>query len=642
MARQPLLENEEMNITRIKIENFKGLKQFETDFGENTVIKGKNGVGKTSIYDAFLWLLFGKDSDGKKEFGLRPVDSNNNPIEGVQLSVEADIDGHTYRKVNKEKHVKGQHKGFETACYIDEVPKKAGEYASAINALMPEDTFKLLTNLTYFNNLHWQDRRKVLLEIAGEIGTPEGFGELVETLNGRKIDDYKKVLSDRRKLLKKDRDEIGPRIDEIQRGLTEYATDEDLTNKREVVLADLELLSQNRESIHSKEVARQLQLDEISQLKRDRGDREAELKADTSNVQSLIDEKTKIAGQVGGFQDKVLECEREINGYQDDMHRFKDILETDLHRLETIRKEYKEATAAPVDDTCYACGQQLPPEKVKEVEAKKHSKIQSLIVDGNSAKEKVDDIKSDIEGCQAKYEDSTKRLADLKQQVTDAEKYKVERFAEIDKAIESNETTPPMMDDKWKGLSAKINALEADVGTDVAGQIKDIDDQILAKQDELAEYDRALAQADQSAESKARIKELSAKEKELSQSIADIDKQVHEVEQYQAEVSTMVEGAVNGKFDSARFKLFNELLNGSVEPCCITTYNGVEYPDMSGGQKIYIGIDIVNVLSKHYKRSAPLFIDNSESLTLPVITNSQTIQLFAVDGMDLTVEREIK
>ena len=137
-----------ITLNRLKIENFKGVKSFEVDLGGgNAVIEAENGVGKTTIYDSFLWLLFGKDSTGRKEFEIRPLDRHNQPIKGVVLAVEAelDIDGATpvFRKEHHEKVVKGQLRGYETMCWIDEVPMKVGEYSEYIAKIISEDHFKL-------------------------------------------------------------------------------------------------------------------------------------------------------------------------------------------------------------------------------------------------------------------------------------------------------------------------------------------------------------------------------------------------------------------------------------------------------------------------------------------------------------------
>jgi len=93
----------QIKLNKLKIENFKGLKIFEVELeGKNATIKAENGIGKTSIYDAFLYLLFSKDSTGRNDFELRPLDKRRKPIKGLTLSIEAelDFDGtvHTFRK----------------------------------------------------------------------------------------------------------------------------------------------------------------------------------------------------------------------------------------------------------------------------------------------------------------------------------------------------------------------------------------------------------------------------------------------------------------------------------------------------------------------------------------------------------------
>ena len=223
-----------IELLNLSIENFKGTKSFVANFdGENAVIKAENGIGKTTVYDDFLWLFFGIDSQGRKDFKIRPLDKNNQPIKGLVVATEAtlriDSEIHTFKKEQCEKTMKEKFEGeikerisYPTSCYIDEVPLLVGEYQKRIAEFISEDTFKTLTDLTYFNNLHWTKRRALLLEIAGEIGTPKGFDELLNKLNGRSIDDYKKVLASQRDRLKKDREEIPSRIDELQRGLPAY------------------------------------------------------------------------------------------------------------------------------------------------------------------------------------------------------------------------------------------------------------------------------------------------------------------------------------------------------------------------------------------------------------------------------------
>ena len=126
---------------------------------------------------------------------------------------------------------------------------------------------------------------------------------------------------------------------------------------------------------------------------------------------------------------------------------------------------------------------------------------------------------------------------------------------------------------------------------------------------------------------KDRITELENLEKDLAQKIADVESQLAAIDEYTATESKMIELAVNDKFKHVTFKLFETLLNGSIEDCCEAILEGRPYSAMSKGEGIFVGIDIINVLSKHYKMSVPLFIDNSESYSFPIESTSQTIEL---------------
>ena len=56
----------DMKLLHLAIDNFKGYQHLAMGFqGRCASIYGDNGTGKTTIYDAFTWLLFGKDSRGR-------------------------------------------------------------------------------------------------------------------------------------------------------------------------------------------------------------------------------------------------------------------------------------------------------------------------------------------------------------------------------------------------------------------------------------------------------------------------------------------------------------------------------------------------------------------------------------------------
>ena len=640
----------ETKLQKISIRNFKGIKSFEADFdGDNAVIKGANGSGKTSVYDAFLWLLFGKDSTGRKDFDLRPLNKDNEPIKGLELAVEAvlNIDGtvHTLRKEHHENTVKGQFKGYETLCWIDEVPKKVSEYQEYIAEIIPEDTFKMLTSIRHFSEgLHWKQRREMLLDIAGEIPSPDGFDKLLSALNGRSIDEYRLVLTGQKKRLELEQSEINPRLDEIQRGLTELADVDTsaLEGKRKSIQSLIAEFDKKRQSLFAHEKERQQKIETVNALKSKKANREIQLASDTSGVKNLLEEKNKIEAEINELQQKVILAQSKVNMYGLNITSKKLELDSLTRSLQPIRENYAKLKEATTDDTCKLCGQKLPADKIELIEQKRKLELEVVIKQGNEQQKLVKECNTAGEILLQELKAAKESLERAQLEHGLAREEKDQKFAAIDKAMKSNKTTPPEKDSIWLAICEEIKQAEANIGRPVSDQLEIMEQGKAEKTQELTEINNALAQADRTAKDKLRIKELEAKEKDLAQKIADVERQLDDIGQYQAEVSGLIETAVNDRFKHVRFKLFNQLLNGSIEDCCEAMLHGVPYSDCSYGQKILIGIDIINVLSAHYGYAVPLFIDNAESLTLPIEAASQTVKLFATEVKGLQFTKEEK
>jgi len=641
----------EIKLNKLTIENFKGIKSFEVELeGDNAVITAENGAGKTTIYDAFLWLLFGKNSEGRKDFSIRPLDKDNQPIKGLVVSVEAfiniDDDQHNFRKEHHEKVVKDQLRGYETYCWFDEIPKKIGEFQEIVDDIISEETFKLLADLTHFNSkLHWNDRRKVLMDIAGEVTLPktEAFTALAETLNGRNIKDYKKVLRDRKKKYTDELNEINPRIDELQKGHEGYVVDEgiaDIQADREERNAELAELDEQRKTLLTSEQERQKRVEQINVLKNKLANRERELANDTSDIQALLDEKNKANIACGLLQETTQQLANTLKLLEGQSDTAKAQLQESMKIVATKQREYKTASEKPVDENCYACGQRLPANKLAEVEEKRTAELADITKRGE---EVFAEVQTGKEEC-AKFDAKLKELRKLHDEgvakYIAAREEADERFAEIDEAI-SNRKAPDFTQDlAWKKITAEIKTVEGEIGDPLSDQIQKMDDKRNILVNDIAQLDKALAHADRMKQDRKRITELEAKEKELAQQIADIDKLFDDISEYEMTESRLVEEKVNGLFEYTTFKLFKYLLNESIEPKCEAMFNGVSYSDMSTGQKILVGLDIINVLSEHEDVSVCLFIDHIESLTLPLETKAQVIGLKTVKGVKkLTVEK---
>jgi len=225
-----------MKLNQLTLRSFKGIEDLTLDILGNVNIYGENATGKTTIFDAFTWLLFDKDSLNRKDFEIKPLSQSGDPMHGMESEVAAtiEIDGNpvTLRKVYSEKWTKKrgspekEFTGHETQYYIDGVPVQKKEYESRIASTIAEERFKLLTNPRHFNEvMHWQDRRRILLEVCGDvsdadvIASNEKLAELPAILGNHNLEDYRKIIKARHTEINKELTQIPVRIDEATRSL---------------------------------------------------------------------------------------------------------------------------------------------------------------------------------------------------------------------------------------------------------------------------------------------------------------------------------------------------------------------------------------------------------------------------------------
>ncbi len=625
----------DLKLNSLKLENFKGIKKFEMQLnGASASIKAENGVGKTTVYDAYLWLLFGKNAEGKAAFGYRPFDDGNQPIKGVVTAVEAEIeiDGviHTLRKESHEKVIKRQVRGYESVCTIDEVPKQLNEFNSYVSEMVSEDTFKLLTDLTYFcEKLHWAERRKVLFEIAGEIGTPEGFEALTSELNNRTIEEYKTVLTKRKKAYKVERGEINPRIDEINTGLGEVGNIETAPaiEQRDSIEAEISELDKQERTFLEGTGERQKKVDIVNNLKGDLAILVARLsQGDSTKVLPIQKEKNDWEKKSADYlQDKRV-AENAIRTSKNTLEDRQGELKRSQDKIQLIRGEYKEVEASK-PGACPTCKRDMP---VEDFEQTKKLSLAGLASKGKTLRKEVNELKSLCENAEKNYVGCKDDLEKAESKCKDFEALKVAEFEKLDKKIsEARKGVKPETDDEWIRLNNKIEAANEDVGESFGDKMLALGEQKTELREKLDELNRVLNSADRFEKDKERIAVLEAREQELAQLIADIEESLAGIDDYVSQESELIEKAVNGKFKHVKWSLFKEILNGGIEERCEATFNGVPYADMSTGQQIYIGIDILNVLAVNYGIGVPLFIDHAESMTMPIESKCQTIKLAA-------------
>lgn len=648
-----------MKLLKLSLNNFKGIKSITLDTqGEDVNIYGDNAVGKTTIFDAFTWLLFGKDSLNRADFEIKTLGPDGEPLHGLEHSVEGvfDIAGKelTLKKVYAEKWTKKrgnatkQFTGHTVDHFINGVPAKKGEYEAHIAEIIGEDTFKLLTNPKYFNeHLHWQKRRELLLEVCGDVSDHEviqsnkDLSELPGILDGRTLEDHRKVIQARWTEINKELEKIPVRIDEVERGLPDTAG----LNKPQIETEVAGL----KEAIRSKEqqISRIEEGGEVAEKTKRLREIEAELFKIQNNYQTgqgkkiqevqkrLYDAKSKRSEITLTIEnaEKIIEYNaRTISDLKDD--------------IEGKRQQWYEVDAEKFgyeqSDTCPACGQKLPAEKLQEAREKaladfnlrKAKRLEEITSEGTRLKARMEELEKETQEKQSKLEGAQKSLDAINREVEAA----ASELEQVNQSLNEYMNDPAYQEklQEKEAVETAIRELKEGRTQEIIG----IRGEIESLREQLRETEAKIANLDRRGQGQKRIEELKAQERELAAEYERLEQELYLTEQFIRSKVQLLEEKINSRFQHARFKLFNVLINGGVEECCETLYQGVPYNSaLNNAARINVGLDIINTLSEHYGFEAPIWIDNREAVTRLIPVRAQVISLI-VSEQDKTLRVE--
>lgn len=642
----------EIKILNLKLRNFKGVKELEINFDcKNTNIYGANATGKTTVFDAFKWLFFDKDSNDRKDFNIKTLDSNNNPIHFLEHEVEATliIDGidTTFKKVLQEKWVKkrGQTEqefsGHETNYWIDEVPVKKKDYEEKINSLIPESLFKLITDPLYFNKqLKWQERREILTNISGNqitdeeiLNANEEFKTLQQNLNGRSIEDYNKVVASKIKDLNKEKEKIPIRIDELTNTLiTEHDINyEELEKEKANCKVEIQKIDAEMTDIQTRAKENMKKADQLAAAKNELNTLKLKLETEHSKQQSeatiklesekaiLESRKRNLAAELEERKQKVENAE---SSKQELYKKWDELLNTKL--------EFD-----PNSFICPTCKREYPAEKKEELKGAfinnfnehKESEKQRINKEGQALNSVIEENRNKIEEIQETIQKTEKELLDINT--------KLEENAKEQSNIGPFDVTKlPQYQEKIK----QVEELQTAISKIVQSDTTEISNKKAKLVDQINEIDKKLNERDTQEKTKARIEELEAEEESISQKVQELEAQQYQIEEFTKTKVELLENAINSNFEIVRFRLFDTQINGGLVECCDTLVNGVPYADVNNAHKILAGLDIIKTLSRFYNTSAPIFIDNRESINSLHTISAQIISLIVTTDSQLRIE----
>ena len=648
-----------MLIKQLNITSFKGIKDLTLNLeGSNATISGRNGTGKTSIYDAFLWLLFGKDSTGASQFDVKPLDPSGDKVTGSDVEVEAvllvDEKTVTLKRSLHEvwKKISGSaqpiYTGDETLVWIDEVPVKlVKEYQPYIQQIAgDEDTFKLLAVHGAFMKLPWDQRRKMLLRAAGSdvdsiiLARPE-FERVPDILAGKTPEDAKKRLKDGQKRYNDELKSLPVRIDELRLNIspiTQKQADEAQTNLDRIdsdITRINGLLSGSEESflkaaelIDHKEMIRE----KMSALKQGIANLEDDKKRQLDRAIDALLHGAKMA------ENETAQAKRNIAEYQTKIDQLEESRTKKLAQWHEANEQTYPATV--IDQSCPTCGQDLPQDQVEKAQAalltaweqKKEQSLQTIAAEGKAIAKEIASKKMLIETLSA-------FLAEKQEELDKARK----GAQQLQEQHDAQEETPDYRDSAaYKNLEKDLEAIEKSMAQSTdTGKRDDLIRERSIKQGETLAHINTLSVFENNLKFNNRITELEEQKKAIGVKIVHIDGDLDLLSRYVSARCEAMEENINAMFTLIRWRLFELQKNGEYVDCCRATVNGVSYESsLNNAAKINAGIEIIRVLAKANNVSVPCFIDNSESVNHVAFTGGQMILLRVTEDKELLLTKE--
>ena len=633
-----------ITIEELHLLNFRGARDVRVSFTAGTnVVCGDNGTGKSTLMDAFLWVLFGKDADDRKDCEIKRIEAGK-ALRRTDATVECrlNVDGrlHTLRRSLREVWSKPRgatepvFKGNETEYSINDVPKKMSEFdAWVAEHLAPADVFRMLTDADCFPRLRWEKQREKLFELAGGVDEKavqdgvDGLADLLARLSDKSLEDYKRELAARKRKLRKALDEITPRTDQTRLMIP--------TAELNREAADFAA----RERARGAEARRRVE--EVEALKTRMARRTAELRrAATTEAERLNEGRRQVEVRLQDLQAAETTATRRLKDATAEVDELALRINQKEETCERLRAAWYAESARPYtgDSVCPHCLQPLPEEMQRDnrrrFEESKNERLSQIQTDGHRTKAEITRLEEEMKTAEARVD---KAAAEVFEAEKRAETLR-EELAEMPAAV-APAAVDPMVDEAYRAMAEELERLEADAPQTLPASEPNGGASITARLAALnKERDavRAGLQLCDTADSlRAEIRRLDEESRTLAQQLSDADRDEDTMRRYTRARIEALEQRVNSLFRTVRFRLFEYTQEGGEVEVCVPLVgdDGVPYPVANTAAQVWAGLEIIHVLQQHAGVSVPVFVDGSNLVTRFPRMDHQAILLRVVEGV---------
>ena len=649
-------------LKKISVQNFRS-KSFEFEFGANNAIRGKNRSGKSSVKNAFFWLLTGADDLDRTNYNLFDTTIVHTKENSVPTNVTAvlmidDVEyeisrtakiGWTRKRGNDEYERKASD---DYSFSIDGIERSATEFKSWIeDTFAPVDMLKCMINTRHFlyNIDDWKAQRKYLANIAGEITNEDFEGDYTELFAQFSKYTAEQLRERLKTLLTPLKKALGTESTKGEKVVELEVLQKNLVSIEEIENAEKELseLKSMRDKIHDKISGKKSPIDEASarraqalalveakedEVKEARKEHDTKQQAEVTKLESQlsnIEARNEAIKQQNDRDRKAFERKKQLII---DEARNVEILK---NRLEELREENKAIKSREFDGyNCTYCGAPLDEAKVEELKAKFEERKQKDR-DNNKA-----------EGLQAKQRLETAQAdLDVLQKEVDKGFTPAELVSEGDlrERIQQRKAAFPPFEnsDEYKTLSKELEDLKKSVPEIPVVDTSEFDKELNEVNAKIEAASNKAGLRAQYTKQKKQIEDVQADMKKMAQERAQLEKIEQQLVAYEQEKADIVGKRVNKFFDKCKVSMFSEKKDGSLAPNCVITMDGRRSATLNKEGTITAGIDVSDAFCRFYGLNMPLFIDDNESLSDDnYVTSERQVITLSVANCELELKKQ--
>lgn len=655
-------------IKKLTLRYFKGVREAEYGFGDYVnVVKGKNGVGKSTIADAICWVLFGVNSEGDTKFGLKTRREDGTEIEDVEHSVEMvlTVDGEETILKRQLKDSKGNDGKVTNTYtyYLNGEAETAGDFKKKVDGICKLEAFRKCSSPTAFVEEDWKEQRRLLADMAGRPSWEEvtqgetQFDWMKGKIESQSATEIAKHIDYKRKEVRKQLDEVPVRLRELEKVLPQDYDWEQLSSAAEACQKELD----------KKEAElKKAEIDGTDAVAREKTRSDLDF-ANKRKDNMMAGARKKLYNIAEEYQKDLSEKRYKCSEARDtvaDLIRKRASLETLLERLEKQRivLEQEKMDGAALwktvaarkwewndkDSFCPTCGQPLPMDRIEELKEESEKRFNAAVAEEKKKLlAKAAKLNDDIKDCEKTISHHDDELKTVDAQIAKAEKVASEARDIYEKAKAARQ---PTLDDiladysSYNDVCREVEQLTALL--DII-QTQNADSELIDKLKASIEQTRAnlkatndmIATKKQHDKVKAQIDAAKTERKELQEQLDELDEQYSTAAEYDRRECEALERMINEKFAVVKWSMFAKNLDGTRKPWCECSVNGVPYSDLNTAGKVNAGLDIVNFFRRYMDIDVPCIIDGAESVLEPLYEGGQQIRLTVTEDEQLTIEQ---